>query len=255
MSEDGLKGDIDVDYRSSKSPQSFFNGHLTSANSDVRAGDNPTRHNGRWQGLVLWWRDLFSRLPESLPKQEDLLGLDRPDAPPGPLPPDRPANTTTGRIEEAAQEFLSDWLIRRDYDRALSALSPRIHACVNLTDDARPEALDVNDARREFRRILEYAGEKLGARRDLTSTIAAFTPRDPNRPVIDHPFRQEFLLMSVPETEARQFLCDASTPQPSGLEYFGVIFTFRIEGGGTLALLWSREGDRWKIVAYEPLEL
>ena len=35
VSEDGLKADIDVDYRSSKSPQALFNGHLSSANSAV----------------------------------------------------------------------------------------------------------------------------------------------------------------------------------------------------------------------------
>ena len=41
MSEDGLQADIDVDYRSSGSPQSLFNGHLTASNSDIRAGENP----------------------------------------------------------------------------------------------------------------------------------------------------------------------------------------------------------------------
>jgi hypothetical protein len=231
----------------------LFNGHLTSANSDVRAGDNPALHNGRWQGLVLWWQEVFGRLRESMPKQEDLLGLDRPDAP-TPLPPDRAANAAIDRIEDAAQEFLTDWLVRREYDQALAVVSPHAHACLNLNDDAKPETLDAAGARRELRRIMEYASEKLGARPDLTSAIVAFTPHDPNRPVVDQPFRREFLLLPVPETEARQYLCDAPTTQPSGLEYFGVMFTFRIEGGGTLGLLWRREGDRWKIVAYQPLQ-
>ena len=62
MSEDGLRADIDVDYRSSRSPQSLFNGHLTASNSDVRAGDNPRLHNARWSGLVLWWQDTFGKL-------------------------------------------------------------------------------------------------------------------------------------------------------------------------------------------------
>ena len=44
MSEDGTKADIDVDYRSSKMPEAMWNGHLSSANSDVRAGDNHARH-------------------------------------------------------------------------------------------------------------------------------------------------------------------------------------------------------------------
>ena len=52
MADDGLSADIDVDYRASKAPQSLFNGHLTSSNSDVRAGDNARRHERRWNGFA-----------------------------------------------------------------------------------------------------------------------------------------------------------------------------------------------------------
>ena len=59
MSKDARHADIDVDYRSSKFPQALINGHLTAANSDVRAGNNTQRHLQRWQGLTDWWRNLF----------------------------------------------------------------------------------------------------------------------------------------------------------------------------------------------------
>ncbi len=59
MSKDGRHADIDVDYRSSRIPQGLFNGHLTAANSDVRAGNNTQVHLQRWQGLMDWWRSLF----------------------------------------------------------------------------------------------------------------------------------------------------------------------------------------------------
>ena len=64
MSEDGLRADIDVDYRSSKIPASIWNGHMSSANSDVRAGDNYKRHNNRWAGLVNWWSAILGKMPE-----------------------------------------------------------------------------------------------------------------------------------------------------------------------------------------------
>jgi hypothetical protein len=35
-----------------------------------------------------------------------------------PLPPDRPSGAAPERIEDAAQEFLTDWLVRRQYDQA-----------------------------------------------------------------------------------------------------------------------------------------
>ncbi len=59
MAPDGRHADIDVDYRSSRFPQALFNGHLSAANSDVRAGNNTQRHLQRWQGLTDWWRNLF----------------------------------------------------------------------------------------------------------------------------------------------------------------------------------------------------
>ncbi len=56
---DGRLADVDVDYRSSSFPGVLFNGHLSSANSDVRAGDNAERHAGRWSGFQNWWRGFF----------------------------------------------------------------------------------------------------------------------------------------------------------------------------------------------------
>jgi hypothetical protein len=100
---------------------------------------------------------------------------------------------------------------------------------------------------------MEYSSQKLVAHANLTSVIAAFTPRDPNRTVVEHAFRREFLVTPLTQTEAAQYLCDASAAQPTGAEYVGVVFTFRIQGGGTLGLLWSREAGAWKIVSYQLL--
>jgi hypothetical protein len=50
MAKDGRHADIDVDYRSSSFPAGLFNGHLTAANSDVRAGNNTQIHLQRWRG-------------------------------------------------------------------------------------------------------------------------------------------------------------------------------------------------------------
>ena len=255
ISEDGLRADIDVDYRSSKSPQALFNGHLTSSNSDVRAGENPALHTGRWTGLILWWQDIFGKLNDHLAKDVDLINANRSVGPPTPLPPDRPSGAAPDKIEDAAQEFLTDWLVRRQYDQALEFLSPNAYACLNLTDDARGSEVDGAAAKRELRRLMEFSTTRLGVKADLTSAIEAFVPRNPDQPVIDHPFKREFLLGPLPESTARQYLCNAAKAPESGAaaNYHGVIFTFRIDGGGTLGLLWNREGGRWKIVSYQPL--
>ena len=149
----------------SRSPQSLFNGHLTASNSDVRAGENPTLHNARWQGLVLWWQGIFGRLKDATPKPVDVLGLDQPDGAPTPLPPDRPMNAAPDKIEDAAQEFLTDWLVRRQYNQALAMLSSRSYACVALKAEARGEQLDAAGSRRELRRPARMSGETIGAAR------------------------------------------------------------------------------------------
>ena len=62
ISRDHKLSDVDVDYRSSGFPKGLVNGHLSAANSDVRAGNNLDRHDGRWSGLNGWWRDVFGQL-------------------------------------------------------------------------------------------------------------------------------------------------------------------------------------------------
>jgi hypothetical protein len=252
LSEDGQRADIDVDYRASKSPRSMFNGHLTSANSDIRVGENSTKHGARWTGLITWWQ-AFGRLAEAMPDQPDLLSLDRPDAPSTPLPPDRPMSAAPDRVEDAVQEFLTDWLVRLQYDQALQFLSSRAFACVTLDDDARGQVLDAAAARRELRRIMEYSADKLGAHANLTSVAIAVTPRDPTRVVVEHAFRREFLLTPLTEAQAKPFLCDGGAAAPTGGEYFGAVFQFRIAGGAALGLLWTRQDGAWKLVAYRPL--
>ena len=94
---------------------------------------------------------------------------------------------------------------------------------------------------------MTYANEKLGAHSNLTSVVAAFTPRDPTRVVIDHAFKREFLLTPLTEAQARPYLCDGATATPTGGEYVGAVFQFRIAGGGLFGLLWTREDGKWKL--------
>ena len=94
----------------------------------MRAGDNPKLHNARWSGLILWWQDTFGKLQVNLAKPVDLANTDRAMGPATPLPPDRPSGASPEKLEDAAQEFLTDWLVRRQYDQALEFLSPQAYA-------------------------------------------------------------------------------------------------------------------------------
>ncbi len=264
VSGDGTRADIDVDYRSSKMPQAMFNGHLTSANSDVRAGDNSVRHAARWEGFVAWWREVFGGLKKRKDSRgTDILAQELPE-PPTPLPADRPRDAEPAEIHEAAQEFLTDWLVRRKPEEALKFLSDRALACLNTDDDVTLELLRENQARDVVRTLMEYTNDELGDRDNLTEAIDIILPWDPTSLVVGQPYEEDFALVEMPDEKAVQYLCDrkptrqeAESTEAGNLTYgtyYAVVFRFKAEGGGVLGLLWEREGRGWRIVSYRSFQ-
>jgi hypothetical protein len=251
ISEDNTKADIDVDYRSSKSPQALFNGHLTSANSDVRQGDNHQRHTLRWSGLSAWWSELFGELPKADKGARDLYSTERPE-PPTPTPPDRPRNAQIPEIHDAVQEFLSDWLVRGQYDEAVDFLSAQALACLNVDDDVDKEALDARGAREHLREIMEYSAKAMGDRDNLTEAVDAVEPWNKERELMEHTYSGDFALAEMSREDAEPYLCGQE--RPAVADYYGVLFRFKEEGAAILGLLWNRENGQWRIVAYRAFE-
>jgi hypothetical protein len=256
VSEDGLRADIDVDYRSSKAPKSLFNGHLTAANSDIRAGDNLERHNGRWSGLIAWWREVLGRLTDRREAADDTtsLALGRSLKSPTATPPDRPRGTVIPDVSDTVQEFLSDWLVRRKIDEALDRVSTRAAACLNIDDDAASERLESDAARRELRNLMRYSSDQLGRRATLAGAVDAVQPSRQDLTVVSHPYQSDFALLEMTASQAAPFLCGSA----AGLEnkaFYGVLFRFKRAGAGVLGLLWAREADEWRVVAYRVFEI
>ena len=142
IAADGLTADIDVDYRASRAPRSLFNGHLTSSNSDVRSGDNARRHERRWSGFANWWSEVFGavRFGEQPDEGAGPFGV-APTRPPSPVPPNRAANAPIPEVADAVQEFLTDWLIRRNYQEAASFFAPDILRCVADSMEMNPNGI------------------------------------------------------------------------------------------------------------------
>jgi hypothetical protein len=105
IAEDGLSADVDVDYRTSKMPQSLFNGHLTASNSDVRAGDNEKRHEKRWSGFANWWSEVFGavKFGDQSDEGDGPLG----GAPTRPLSPVPPTGQRTRRFRTSRTPYRS----------------------------------------------------------------------------------------------------------------------------------------------------
>jgi hypothetical protein len=258
ISDDGLRADIDVDYRSSKAPQAMWNGHLSSANSDVRAGDNHKRHSRRWSGLVNWWQGLFGNVSSEQAEQPDLLASPKEAA--TPLPPDRPAGAPIAEVRDAIQEFLTDWLVRRQYDEALQLVSDQALSCVSTDTGA---AGGTQQGREQLRDLMKRASERMGAFDNLTDAIDAVTLWRRAFRVEKHSFEGDFTLVRAPDAFAKAFQCqdrsDAALtkamddPNPSYGKYYGAVFRLKagLNQGGVIGLLWTEENGAWRLVSWK----
>ncbi len=258
LSEDEMKADIDVDYRPSKMPQAMWNGHLTSANSDVRAGDNFDRHNGRWGGLIAWWSQVYGKLAKEKKESNDLLSMGETEIEEE-LPPDRPPGVVIAEVYDATQEFLTDWLVRRNVDEALEFFSDRSLACLNTDDTPGDEVLRGDQARRVMGEIMKGINKEMGDRDNLAEAISAVMMVDPTVRVVQHAYEKDFTVGEMTVVHAERYLCESisappGTPVPQPTDYgiyWGAIFRFKFENGGVLGLLWTRENGNWRIVSYE----
>ncbi len=261
MSEDNTQADVDVDYRSSKMPKSMWNGHITSANSDVRADQNYNLHTRRWAGLAAWWQGLFGNLAMDQGTILDLLSYKAPHDPVE-IPPDRPLGFSPEKVTDAAQEFLSDWLGRGQYDQALDFMSDQALACVRKDGDVDIGVKKRSDAQKALRKIFKGVYGHLQGVENPNEAIQGKEPwRKDVYTIIDHPYRQFFSAFSAPDDHAERYLCK---PVPALAEavkqarsrteagtYHATMFQFRFgKDGGTLALIWAKEGGRWMIVSW-----
>jgi hypothetical protein len=245
---DGRRADIDVDYRASSFPGSMFNGHLTSANSDVRAGDNYTKHADRWAGLNNWWRSFFGI---------QLTGQDEPiDKSQG-----IPAAPRVGKkdIDVTAADFLQAWLVEGNVVAATGYVSQHASACLAREGDD-PSALDRGMAPFQLMARLKAAHDVLGQKPSLEGLLAPVVLMKPELRRVKHARDSQYALYSVPDDVAARLDCESrltlGNPTKAKREYgdyFGTIFrvTAAQGKGHTVALLWAKEGGYWKIASWQ----
>ena len=263
LSEDGLSADVDVDYRTSRAPRSLFNGHLTSSNSDVRAGDNARRHDRRWTGFVNWWSDMFGgvKFPDRAEEAAGAFGTALARAP-TPLPPDRPANASIPELADAVQEFLADWLIRRNYRDAEAFLAPDVLPCIADSLEMNPKT-SPDRLRQASLELLEQTANTWGRPRELSEAMNPVFPWAPSVRVLAHAFDRDFTIVEAPTEIGAQYECGATVPKgfkPTGAlqygTYYGALLQVVTEGhqGGAIVFVWRRVAGEWRIVAYRAVD-
>lgn len=250
VSDAGDVADIDVDYRSSTFPAALFNGHLTSANSDVRAGDNHRRHVKGWDGLEEWWTG-WGGLGEWWSSLHGVRGsVTLPGAP----------RRGDGPIELAVFDFLSSWLVEQNLDVAVSYFSDRAYECLRGEDF---EGSDEVPPQQVLRERMAAANDVLGRHAHLEGVVeGVHDPKLGLRRIENDETDRLFVLSDVPQNRVVEFHCafrGQSVPkayrEAAGQtgEHRLATFLLRIGEmrGATLSLLWSKEAGLWRIVSYE----
>ena len=260
MAEDGLGADIDVDYRASKAPQSLFNGHLTSSNSDVRAGDNAQRHTRRWNGFANWWSETFGAVRFGERGEDGAFG-GAPTRPPTTVPPNR-ATASVPDIADAVQEFLADWLIRRNYQEAAAFFAPDVLPCVADSLDMSPKT-SPERLRQASVKLLEKTANQWGRPTSLTQAMNPVVPWSSTVRVMKHAFDQDFTIVEAPTELGALYECGTTPPKkfvpsttPEYGKYYGALLQAVHEGrpGGTIVFVWRRVNSEWRLVAYRAVD-
>jgi hypothetical protein len=247
VTRDGRRADIDVDYRRSGFPGALFNGHLTAANSDVRAGNNYRGHLKRWDGLANWWRNLFGLSVEResgfVPEPEHDIAH-------------RPRLTAKAKLEDAVHDYLSTWLVEQKPNLAVAYVSARDYACVESSSGEEKKSEDV--VPRKLWNDLEETNFVLGRPARLSDAVAPVNLQSSAVLPIEHKYAPEFNLVKVPDDVAAEFNCLEADPGLQPRRKYGTYYgsAFRIKApksrnSGSLLLVWRKEQGYWKIVSQQ----
>jgi hypothetical protein len=249
ISRDHKLSDVDVDYRASGFPKGLVNGHLTAANSDVRAGNNLTRHDDRWSGLNGWWRDVFGQLGSggAPPKEVATERL-------GHIPMNPSVKADEG-VDKSAHDFLQTWVVAKEPNISVAYLSRRSYPCLEVLAQKNAQAVQQGMIRMHTMIAMQRFSDNLGA---VSSVADVFEPADKwsqaSKPA-KNAYPSEFRLVSLPTDMGEDEECVAvraeTSRKKSKEKYFAT--AFRGKNGDSrnkvMSLLWAQEVGYWKIIA------
>src|SRR5262245_3113990 len=258
LSRDGKRSDIDVDYRSSSFPAALVNGHLSSSNSDVRAGENLEKHDGRWSGLDGWWQNLFGVFNSS-DKDKNPPEIYRDTA----VPPNPRVSDKEG-VDKAVNDFLSSWLLEQKPHLAAAYFSRRSYPCLEGRAQEKGKPVEAGMVRPRLLLAMATLNKDLGAPAKLEDVVENVKPWAPPRlKPAKNGYESQFSLFAVPDDIAASRDCTElfgselieliKTKEPSKKygDYFASAFRVKAgpSKGNSIFLLWTKEDKHWKIVS------
>jgi hypothetical protein len=162
----------------------------------------------------------------------------------------------------AAAGFFDAWFVKQNFDQAVGYVSERSYSCINLyLDEGAKKVRNWAEGRQKLREGMRNVAKKIGRKSDVSEAVEGIVPAHPALKLVTHPQEQAYTLVSVPDEIAKAFEClsqaqgvrIAQKTEGTGVygNYYGTIFELKVEGApAALYLLWGREKDQWKIIAY-----
>jgi hypothetical protein len=246
VSRDKKLTDIDVDYRSTKFPQALVNGHLTAANSDVRAGNNLGTHDSRWTGLNGWWRDIFAQLGITKPPKE--ISTER--LTPIPL---NPSVKASEGIDKSAHDFLQEWVVDKQPNKSAAYFSRRSYACLEAISEKRQKNTSPGMVMLRTEMAMREFANHIGNARSVSDVFVADDEWSQQLKEAKNAFASEFRLVALPADMANDEECvsvsEQSSGKPSKEKFYATAFREKQDGQRVMLLVWTQERGYWKIVA------
>jgi hypothetical protein len=255
VAKDTRHADIDVDYRSAKFPQGLVNGHLTAANSDVRAAGNTQKHLQRWRGLIDWWENLFGFLGQGEPSEESIVEGEIPAIP----------RKGSDSLDAAAADYLTAWLVDQKPNFSAAYLSSLAYSCLEEYGPDSGKVATAGVAPYLAANEMAEVNRAMGKVNKLEDAAEPLSLHDKNLKPVKHRYEKAFSLYHVANGQAAEYLCDperafddfekmiAEGSKNKYGSYFASIF--RLKGqqarSDAVTLLWKKEGKYWKVIAWD----
>ena len=250
LSRDRRMADIDVDYRSSTFPKALFNGHLSAANSDVRAGNNLDRHDQRWSGLSGWWRELFGSFGgKQSQAAEEPASTRRSNVP---LNPHVKADQG---IDETAHDFFKSWVADKRPNDAIAYFSRRSYPCLEAIARQARKPVPPGMVRIRLRLAMENLVRNLNSSEEVGEVFQPDDSWHPNLKEAKNSYAREFRLMNVPSDLGQEEECVPIPDEEGGKKHTEKYYATVVRGkqgdsrNKVMSLLWAEEGKYWKIIA------
>jgi len=161
---------------------------------------------------------------------------------------------------KANKAFLTAWLEKGDTQGAMNFLAESCLSCVGLyTEEGPKKAATPEEARTQLASTMSKLRAGIGSGNKLSGYLTPAEISTSTMQVVIHPDEKTFTVIGLPDSVMEAVDCTKrNSPQLLPVKekaltygnYYATVMRPKEGAGGTLFLLWAKEGGGWKIVAY-----